>query len=315
MLRGLTRVVFFHSRLCLGSSPSQVARSSSSAARPASTPSPPAISSPTPPSQPPSLPTPPHASGAPTHRLSPSRSEFIRPSPAAAAVRDQQALYGAHLYASTVTASLAPSVRPFAAASPAQATSAAAVPRRPGVRSSPTAEATPAAPIGYTHSRHGNSGASEGDARPAPAEAPGSSPSDAAADMLASAARAHSPPQPQPPPPQQQQQRQQPQQQQNAVPSPERRASPSQSTRPSAAAAGAPEQPAGGPCPPHLEGREFFHLARQRLSYDRFSRFLGAIKALNARQQDRDETLRQAAAIFRDDHPDLFVAFQNLLAL
>ncbi|KAJ4460923.1 hypothetical protein PAPYR_2769 [Paratrimastix pyriformis] len=85
------------------------------------------------------------------------------------------------------------------------------------------------------------------------------------------------------------------------------------SAAPAQAPAVQPAQPLS-PCPSHMEGRDFFVAARQRLNYEQFNQFLGCIKALNNHQQDSDTTLQQAAQIFQQQHPDLFVAFRNLLA-
>lgn len=64
---------------------------------------------------------------------------------------------------------------------------------------------------------------------------------------------------------------------------------------------------------PRIDGKEFFRLARSRLSYEQFSAFLANIKELNAQKQSREETLRKAEEIFGVDNKDLYVSFQGLL--
>ncbi|XP_074286661.1 uncharacterized protein At4g15545 [Silene latifolia] len=65
---------------------------------------------------------------------------------------------------------------------------------------------------------------------------------------------------------------------------------------------------------PRIDGKEFFRLARSRLSYEQFSAFLSNIKELNAQKQSREETLRKAEDIFGSDNKDLYVSFQGLLS-
>ncbi|KAL9230856.1 hypothetical protein vseg_006151 [Gypsophila vaccaria] len=64
---------------------------------------------------------------------------------------------------------------------------------------------------------------------------------------------------------------------------------------------------------PRTDGKEFFRLARSRLSYEQFSAFLANIKELNAQKQSREETLRKAEDIFGIDNKDLYISFQGLL--
>ncbi|KAL9226057.1 hypothetical protein vseg_001910 [Gypsophila vaccaria] len=66
--------------------------------------------------------------------------------------------------------------------------------------------------------------------------------------------------------------------------------------------------------PPRIDGKEFFRLARSRLSYEQFSAFLVNIKELNAQKQSREETLRKAEAIFGTENNDLYISFQGLLS-
>ncbi|KGN46810.1 uncharacterized protein At4g15545 [Cucumis sativus] len=65
--------------------------------------------------------------------------------------------------------------------------------------------------------------------------------------------------------------------------------------------------------PARVDGKEFFRLARSRLSLEQFSAFLSNIKELNAHKQTREETLRKAEEIFGTDNKDLFLSFQGLL--
>lgn len=62
-----------------------------------------------------------------------------------------------------------------------------------------------------------------------------------------------------------------------------------------------------------LEGREFFKMAKNRLSQKQFSLFLNCIKNLNQRQQTKEETIAIAREIFGNENQDLFSAFQNIL--
>ncbi|KAH9618707.1 hypothetical protein KSS87_021418 [Heliosperma pusillum] len=57
---------------------------------------------------------------------------------------------------------------------------------------------------------------------------------------------------------------------------------------------------------PRIDGKEFFRLARSRLSYEQFSAFLSNIKELNSQKQSREETLRKAEDIFGSDNKDLW---------
>jgi hypothetical protein len=72
--------------------------------------------------------------------------------------------------------------------------------------------------------------------------------------------------------------------------------------------------PRGGAAAAYVDGKDFFRLARSRLSYEDFNRFLANIKSLNDHAQDRDETLEQARTIFGPSNQDLFLSFRSLLA-
>jgi hypothetical protein len=62
-----------------------------------------------------------------------------------------------------------------------------------------------------------------------------------------------------------------------------------------------------------IDGKQFFQVARSKLSYEQFSQFLHNIKELNAGRQNRDETLSRVRDIFGYQHHDLFGVFEQLL--
>jgi len=83
------------------------------------------------------------------------------------------------------------------------------------------------------------------------------------------------------------------------------------------AAAQSPEPKDGSPAAqgtPKVDGKEFFRNARSRLGYDDFSQFLQNIKELNAGRQTREETLRKAQEIFKQQNADLYKTFEGLLS-
>ncbi|GAB4854745.1 hypothetical protein Ancab_023331 [Ancistrocladus abbreviatus] len=80
----------------------------------------------------------------------------------------------------------------------------------------------------------------------------------------------------------------------------------------SAASSPPPARPLAGRAS-RIDGKEFFRLARSRLSYEQFSAFLANIKELNAQKQSREETLTKAEVIFGADNKDLYLSFQGLL--
>jgi hypothetical protein len=55
-------------------------------------------------------------------------------------------------------------------------------------------------------------------------------------------------------------------------------------------------------------------MRRARLSYEAFSRFLAAIKDLNAGRSSRDETLRFVRELCGAPHADLYALFEGLLS-
>eukprot|EP00931_Biecheleriopsis_adriatica_P079805 TRINITY_DN53151_c0_g1_i1.p1 TRINITY_DN53151_c0_g1~~TRINITY_DN53151_c0_g1_i1.p1 ORF type:complete len:267 (+),score=72.56 TRINITY_DN53151_c0_g1_i1:21-821(+) len=80
--------------------------------------------------------------------------------------------------------------------------------------------------------------------------------------------------------------------------------------RPRAGYAGPTAQATSSPV---VDGKAFFRLARSRLPYEDFNKFLAAIKRLNNAQQTREETLREASQIFGPERSDLYRDFENLL--
>eukprot|EP00884_Botryococcus_braunii_P009685 jgi/Botrbrau1/18718/Bobra.0386s0042.2 len=67
------------------------------------------------------------------------------------------------------------------------------------------------------------------------------------------------------------------------------------------------------PHPVQLEGKELFRIARTRLTAASFADFLANIKLLNNGQQNRDQTLQAAKAIFGPSNQDLYGSFEKLL--
>ncbi|KAI9341678.1 hypothetical protein BDR26DRAFT_302426 [Obelidium mucronatum] len=63
-----------------------------------------------------------------------------------------------------------------------------------------------------------------------------------------------------------------------------------------------------------VDGREFFKLARSRLSYDDFTNLLNNVKAYNARDQSRIRTLENMRSLLGDRHRDLYDQFEQLLS-
>ncbi|XP_078175873.1 uncharacterized protein At4g15545-like isoform X5 [Carex rostrata] len=64
---------------------------------------------------------------------------------------------------------------------------------------------------------------------------------------------------------------------------------------------------------PRMDGKEFFRLARSRLSYEQFGAFLANVKEFNSSRQSREETLQKAEDIFGLENKDLFILFQNMI--
>jgi len=64
----------------------------------------------------------------------------------------------------------------------------------------------------------------------------------------------------------------------------------------------------------HVDGKEIFRLARNRLSYEQFSAFLASIKDLNARKKTHEETLEKVEEIFGTENMDLYQSFKGMLS-
>ncbi|KAF4698764.1 hypothetical protein FOZ62_020597 [Perkinsus olseni] len=65
-----------------------------------------------------------------------------------------------------------------------------------------------------------------------------------------------------------------------------------------------------------IDGKSFFKVARSRLSYESFNKFLASIKRLNAQEQSTDSTLADVKKIFDEDgegNDDLFSDFAALI--
>lgn len=76
----------------------------------------------------------------------------------------------------------------------------------------------------------------------------------------------------------------------------------------------APSVPPASTSGNKLDGKEFFRLARSRLSSDQFSLFLQIIKDLNAGRQTRDQTLKRARDVLGISNADLYGMFEALLS-
>eukprot|EP00747_Dinoflagellata_sp_TGD_P184076 gnl/TRDRNA2_/TRDRNA2_39407_c0_seq1.p1 gnl/TRDRNA2_/TRDRNA2_39407_c0~~gnl/TRDRNA2_/TRDRNA2_39407_c0_seq1.p1 ORF type:complete len:257 (-),score=75.87 gnl/TRDRNA2_/TRDRNA2_39407_c0_seq1:57-827(-) len=77
-----------------------------------------------------------------------------------------------------------------------------------------------------------------------------------------------------------------------------------------------PVQPApvaAGPSAAPLDGKQFFRMARNSLSYEAFNEFLANIKRLNNQQQTKEETLAEARRIFGPQLDHLYREFEALL--
>jgi hypothetical protein len=66
--------------------------------------------------------------------------------------------------------------------------------------------------------------------------------------------------------------------------------------------------------PLNVDGKQFFSLARSKLSYEAFSSFLHNIKELNAGRQTKEMTLMRCKEVFgAQGHEQLYVTFEQLL--
>lgn len=71
--------------------------------------------------------------------------------------------------------------------------------------------------------------------------------------------------------------------------------------------------PGSQPGKTRVDGKEFFRLVRNRLSYEQFGAFLANVKELNSQKQTKEETLRKADEIFGQDNKDLYAIFEGLI--
>ncbi|ORX55368.1 hypothetical protein BCR36DRAFT_281960 [Piromyces finnis] len=67
--------------------------------------------------------------------------------------------------------------------------------------------------------------------------------------------------------------------------------------------------------PETIDGRDFFKLARSKLSYDQFTSLLSNVKAYNNRDQGKGKTLENIEIIFGETHHDLYKQFEKLLRI
>jgi len=108
------------------------------------------------------------------------------------------------------------------------------------------------------------------------------------------------------------------QQRQPAAPQGVSPADPASYRSPWSAPAPPPAAPAQQPAPPTsqeapIDGKQFFRLARNNLSYEAFNEFLANIKRLNNQQQTREDTLEEARRIFGTELHHLYKEFETLL--
>ncbi|KAI9136273.1 hypothetical protein BKA69DRAFT_182176 [Paraphysoderma sedebokerense] len=75
-----------------------------------------------------------------------------------------------------------------------------------------------------------------------------------------------------------------------------------------------PQSSASNPSSPQaVDGREFFRIARQTLSYDEFTILLWNVKAYNNREQTRQKTIENLNILLGTKHKSLFERFEKLL--
>ncbi|KAG4106379.1 hypothetical protein H8356DRAFT_1323858 [Neocallimastix lanati (nom. inval.)] len=65
--------------------------------------------------------------------------------------------------------------------------------------------------------------------------------------------------------------------------------------------------------PETIDGRNFFKLARSKLSYDQFTLLLANVKAYNNRDQGKGKTLENIEIALGEEHHDLYKQFEKLL--
>lgn len=61
------------------------------------------------------------------------------------------------------------------------------------------------------------------------------------------------------------------------------------------------------------DGRQFFRLAKSKLTFEGFNSFLASIKKLNSGGQTREDTIDEVRALFGPEHKELFQGFERLL--
>ncbi|KAG4093923.1 hypothetical protein H8356DRAFT_1696139 [Neocallimastix lanati (nom. inval.)] len=64
-----------------------------------------------------------------------------------------------------------------------------------------------------------------------------------------------------------------------------------------------------------IDGRDFFKLARIKLSYDQFTSLLNNVKAYNNRDQGKEKTLENIEIALGEEHHDLYEQFEQLLRI
>ncbi|OUM59087.1 hypothetical protein PIROE2DRAFT_63991 [Piromyces sp. E2] len=67
--------------------------------------------------------------------------------------------------------------------------------------------------------------------------------------------------------------------------------------------------------PETIDGRDFFKLARSKLSYDQFTSLLANVKAYNNRDQGKGKTLENIEIALGETHHDLYKQFEKLLGI
>ncbi|ORX79106.1 hypothetical protein BCR32DRAFT_294641 [Anaeromyces robustus] len=67
--------------------------------------------------------------------------------------------------------------------------------------------------------------------------------------------------------------------------------------------------------PETIDGRDFFKLARSKLSYDQFTSLLANVKAYNNKDQGKGKTLENIEVILGETHHDLYKQFEKLLRI
>ena len=63
-----------------------------------------------------------------------------------------------------------------------------------------------------------------------------------------------------------------------------------------------------------IDGKKFFAEARERLSFEQFSKFLGFVKQLNDKVIDSEKAIKEVGALFGSKNRDLYQGFVQLLS-